>query len=176
MDKKLQSAEGHFLFNVDILIDARTNPLALQYLLELLNSGDKVTDFKINSGQELGKKIAALLGTAPSVSAQNTASAPAPAQAASQTAPKNQAASQVNHAPKPEAPAPAAAVSDAYGWIRQYIKSNKLVRLRANRQGKQLSLPCRILNFDDATKTISVYHVDEKQVYSFKLNEIDEFQ
>ena len=41
MDKKLQNTDGNYLFNVDILINARTNPLALQYLLEMLNSNDK---------------------------------------------------------------------------------------------------------------------------------------
>lgn len=65
--------------------------------------------------------------------------------------------------------------ADAYGKIRQYIQNNQLVRLRANRYGKQVSMPCRILNFDEAANSISVYHVDEKQVYSFNLNEIDEF-
>ncbi|MNI96644.1 hypothetical protein D3C76_1616320 [compost metagenome] len=64
---------------------------------------------------------------------------------------------------------------DAFGQIRTFIQENRLVRLIANRQGKQVSLPCRILNFDEAAGTLNVYHVDEKQVYMFNLNEIDEF-
>ncbi|MNW59410.1 hypothetical protein D3C74_373240 [compost metagenome] len=74
----------------------------------------------------------------------------------------------------PSKPAPEIPV-DAFEKIRQYIKNNQLVRLRTNRPGKQVSMPCRILNFDDTAYTISVYHVDEKQVYTFNLNEIDEF-
>ena len=53
MNKKLQHTDGNYLFNVDILINARTNPLALQYLLEILNNNEHATDFKINSGLEL---------------------------------------------------------------------------------------------------------------------------
>lgn len=64
MDKKLQHTDGNYLFNVDILINARTNPLALQYLLEMLNNSDKITDFNINSGLELGRTIETLLRSA----------------------------------------------------------------------------------------------------------------
>lgn len=64
MDEKLQHTDGNYLFNVDILINARTNPLALQYLLEMLNNNDKITDFNINSGLELGRTIDSLLRSA----------------------------------------------------------------------------------------------------------------
>lgn len=70
---------------------------------------------------------------------------------------------------------PSETPADVFGKIREYIQSNQLVRLRANRHGKQVSMPCRILNFDEGANSLSVYHVDEKQVYTFKLNEIDEF-
>ncbi|MDH6373912.1 hypothetical protein M2444_005755 [Paenibacillus sp. PastF-3] len=174
MDEKLQHTDGNYLFNVDILINARTNPLALQYLLEMLNNNDKITDFNINSGLELGRTIDSLLRSAKL--ALNQSSAPP----TSFKLPPKTAKKQLN---KPidkqaELPAQQSAIetpADAYGKIRQYIQNNQLVRLRANRYGKQVSMPCRILNFDEAANSISVYHVDEKQVYSFNLNEIDEF-
>lgn len=177
MDKKLQHTDGNYLFNVDILINARTNPLALQYLLEMLNSNEKITDFNINSGLELGKTIDNLLRSAklalkqePATAAQVPFKLPVkqPGKPAEKPEPKNVPADT-------PAATTAATPADAYGKIRLYIQNNQLVRLRANRHGKQVSMPCRILNFDEAANSLSVYHVDEKQVYTFKLNEIDEF-
>lgn len=79
MDKKLQNTDGNYLFNVDILINARTNPLALQYLLEILNNNsDKVTDFKINSGLELGRSIDTLLRSAKAALNQEPVQPPVP--------------------------------------------------------------------------------------------------
>ena len=67
------------------------------------------------------------------------------------------------------------ALNDAHSKIRQYIENKQLVRLITNKHGKQISMPCRTDNFDEAANLINVYHVDEKQVYSFNLYEIDEF-
>ncbi|MDQ0191862.1 hypothetical protein [Paenibacillus wynnii] len=173
MDKKLQSTDGNYLFNVDILINARTNPLAMQYLLELLNNHDKVTDFNINSGLELGRTIDSLLRSA-KLALKQEISPPIPVDLPQKIAVKQTPSPLIQL--KPQQPTPQAMEpSDAFVQIRQYIQSNQLVRIRANRHGKQVSMPCRILNFDETAKTLSVYHVDEKQVYTFKLNEIDEF-
>ncbi|WP_410512092.1 hypothetical protein PaeBR_18910 [Paenibacillus sp. BR2-3] len=173
---KLQSTDGNYLFNVDILINARTNPLALQYLLELLNNHDKVADFNINSGLELGRTIDSLLRSAKlALNQEITPPVPVklPARAAVKPAP---AQSEPPIQPtEPVQAQQAMGPSDAFGQIRQYIQNKQLVRIRANRHGKQVSMPCRILNFDETATTLSVYHVDEKQVYTFKLNEIDEF-
>jgi hypothetical protein len=60
--------------------------------------------------------------------------------------------------------------------ISQYIESNKLIRLNINKgRGVKMSIPCRVINFDASSQLLTVYHVDEKQVYSFGLNEIDDF-
>lgn len=167
MDKKLQNTDGNYLFNVDILINARTNPLALQYLLEMLNNSDKVTDFNINSGLELGRTIDTLLRSA-RIALKQESTPPVPFKVPVKPA-NDQSESRTLSKPASEIPV------DAFEKIRQYIKNNQLVRLRTNRPGKQVSMPCRILNFDETAHTISVYHVDEKQVYTFKLYEIDEF-
>lgn len=177
MDKKLQNTDGNYLFNVDILINARTNPLALQYLLEMLNNSDKVTDFKIISGLELGRSIDTLLRSAKAALNQES---PQPVPIKLPPKPMNEKPviekPLIEKTDKPNASKSASEGSvDAFAKIRHYIKSNQLVRLRTNRPGNQVSMPCRILNFDEASSTISVYHVDEKQVYTFKIYEIDEF-
>ncbi|EXX91679.1 hypothetical protein BG53_08755 [Paenibacillus darwinianus] len=60
--------------------------------------------------------------------------------------------------------------------IRSYIAANKLIRLNVNKgRGVKLSVPCRILSYDESKLAVTVYHVDEKQVYIFDLNEIDDF-
>jgi hypothetical protein len=60
--------------------------------------------------------------------------------------------------------------------IRQYIDNNKLIRLKINKgRGVKMNIPCRVINFDASSQLLTVYHVDEKQVYSFTLNEIDDF-
>lgn len=170
MDKKLQNTDGNYLFNVDILINARTNPLALQYLLEMLNSNEHITDFNIHSGLELGRTIDSLLRSAKIALHQETPP-PTPIKLPAKQA-KKQSAQQA----KPEAEeVQENETSDVQGKIRQYIQNNQLVRIRANRRGQQVSIPCRILNFDESANSISVYHVDEKQVYTFSLYEIDEF-
>ncbi|MBP2112167.1 hypothetical protein [Paenibacillus silagei] len=176
MDKKLQHTDGNYLFNVDILINARTNPLALQFLLEMLNSSDKVTDFNINSGLELGRAIDHLLKSA-KMALKNDSFTPAPVPVKLPEKPADSQAAKPAEKPaaKKPAAAPAETPADVFGKIRQYIQNNQLVRLRANRHGKQVSMPCRILNLDETENSLSVYHVDEKQVYTFKLNEIDEF-
>ncbi|MFD2329858.1 hypothetical protein ACFSR7_11465 [Cohnella sp. GCM10020058] len=60
--------------------------------------------------------------------------------------------------------------------IREYIKTSRLIRITVNRpKGDKLSVPCRVVNFDPDNELLTVYHVDEKSVYSFRLNEIDDF-
>lgn len=60
--------------------------------------------------------------------------------------------------------------------IRALMKSNALIRLIVNKGlGIMLNIPCRIINMDEKDNLITVYHVDEKQVYTFRLNEIEDF-
>ncbi|CAM3371549.1 hypothetical protein PALA111701_05745 [Paenibacillus lactis] len=173
--------EDHgFLFNVDILVKSPSNALALQYLLEMLNGKSEVVDFRIKSGMELGEIINTLVqakktSVITKASQKMTpASLPVektkPSQAASPPAAQNVSASK----PPVTASAPETG-TDPFEWIKMYSKDNRLVRLTTNRHGKQTSLPCRILNYDESNFLVNVYHVDEKQVYTFKLNEIDEF-
>lgn len=55
------------------------------------------------------------------------------------------------------------------------MKSNTLVRLLINRGfGVSMNIPCRIINMDESERLITAYHVDEKQVYTFRMNEIED--
>ncbi|SDT25451.1 hypothetical protein SAMN05444162_3570 [Paenibacillaceae bacterium GAS479] len=64
----------------------------------------------------------------------------------------------------------------ALDMIRCCLEDGRLVRLSINRgKGVQLSVPCRIINLDEETGLLTVYHVDEKQVYTFSIGEIDDF-
>ncbi|WP_169823394.1 hypothetical protein [Paenibacillus yonginensis] len=57
-------------------------------------------------------------------------------------------------------------------WIQSHISSNRLVRVLIQTPKGRLSIPCRILNYVPKEELINIYHVDEKQVYTYKLNEI----
>ncbi|CAM3746991.1 hypothetical protein COLU111180_06455 [Cohnella lubricantis] len=60
--------------------------------------------------------------------------------------------------------------------IRGYIQSNQLIRITINKgKGVKLSWPCRVVNFDPALELLTLYHVDEKKVYTVNLNEVDDF-
>lgn len=70
-----------------------------------------------------------------------------------------------------------ARLQDVENQLRSYIEQNRLLRLRINKgKGITLNLPCRILNYDASNQLLNVYHVDEKQVYAFNLNEIEDMQ
>ncbi|WP_372635692.1 hypothetical protein [Cohnella sp.] len=73
-------------------------------------------------------------------------------------------------APKPSEPNPLEL------RIRFFIETSKLIRININKgRGIKLSIPCRVLNYDADKQLITAYHVDEKQVYTVGLNEIDDF-
>ncbi|MCD1261728.1 hypothetical protein B5M42_023275 [Paenibacillus athensensis] len=167
--------KGH-LFNVDIFIESASNGLALEKLLQLLHSSG-VKDYQINSGVTLGKIIEANLEAysdsqtpikLPDASRKPTEAKPAEAAPARKDAVKKPAS----------APAPAAASSDeTMGKVLEQFKlNNTLIRLTVVKgKGVRLNMPCRILNFDAASQNVTVYHVDEKKVYLFKINEIEDF-
>lgn len=150
---KTHSEQSAFLFNVDLLVQADTNPLAMERLLHLLNQCG-FADYRIVSGVELGKLITQL-------------------ETGSTAEPKK-----TNLSPdvKNSAPQPAAAWPAVNDRIQLIISENRLIRLSVNKgYGVKLSIPCRIINYDENSLMLTVYHVDEKQVYSFSLNEIDDF-
>jgi hypothetical protein len=164
-----------FLFNVDIMIEEDTNGRALEKLLQLLNSSS-VEDYQVKQGIELGKKIEVALKQA-ILKDKGTSSAP-------------DAAKQPKEAPRTESPGKPQGKAQESGaqaakddphrviWeqLQQLKESNKLIRLTVVKgKGVKLSIPCRILSTDPSVGNVTVYHVDEKKVYLFKINEIDDF-
>lgn len=183
MNKNTPNDDNGYLFNVDILIKSPSNALALQQLLEMLNSKDEVIDFRIKSGMELGEIIDSLIqakkrsviSMASKFPSLNEPSSSKKDSSAKNASNKGTPPPEKEKKPAADASAPLTTENDPYERIKIYSKDNRLVRLTANRNGKHVSLPCRILNYDDSTQMVNVYHVDEKQVYTFNVNEIDEF-
>jgi hypothetical protein len=68
-----------------------------------------------------------------------------------------------------------AGLRDIISQIQTFIKNNTLIRLSILKgKGVKLSVPCRVLNYEEATQSVTVYHVDEKKVYQYSLSEIDD--
>ncbi|WP_411345793.1 hypothetical protein ACE3MZ_07300 [Paenibacillus sp. WLX1005] len=170
MNKQQTNDATEFLFNVDLMITGTSNAVALQKLLDILNSQAELADFRIVNGIKLGAKIEKAVAAA----GNNQTPVDLKSQSDSKKAPSKPAA-------QPEQTKAAAQLhekieNDMGNWLSLYIQGNQLIRLTLNRRGERVSIPCRILKYDNEDQTISVYHVDEKQVYTFKLNEIDDFQ
>ncbi|MDF2958794.1 MAG: hypothetical protein K0S39_529 [Paenibacillus sp.] len=168
-----QPSNRKFLFNVDILIEEETNGRALEKLLHVLNTAD-IQDYLIKEGILLGKSIEIALRE--TISKQKASSGDIPAQTLK---PDPKASGKSGSA----APQPAAKCSAEDGqhraiWeqFQKFKQGNTLIRLTIIKgKGIKLNLPCRILNVDHSSGNVSVYHVDEKQVYLFNINEIDDF-
>ncbi|MDT0121905.1 hypothetical protein Q9R46_04585 [Paenibacillus sp. RRE4] len=185
-----------YLFNVDILIKSRSNALALQSLIEFINKEEQIADFRIHSGIELGQIIEAMTRakTNSTDSNPNFLESPQPSNeklasskldqivgsVSSKSQPQQSVAKESNSkVDKKKSTADTSHVADSNSfdaWIESLIKENRLTRIVVNnKHGKHQSIPCRILNFDRDNNVVSIYHVDEKQVYTFRTNEIDEF-
>jgi hypothetical protein len=161
--EKLPSSQNQssYVFNIEVLVEGKNNAAALETLLHALNNTGFV-DYRILSGIKLGELI--------DERKQNAATA--------QDIPLQADSNEVK--PKPKAadkPAPHSLEHLSYfDKIRAIMKNNTLIRLIVNKGlGIKLSIPCRIINMDEAENIITVYHVDEKQVYTFRLNEIEDF-
>ncbi|NEW07831.1 hypothetical protein GK047_17670 [Paenibacillus sp. SYP-B3998] len=150
---------GH-LFTVEILIEDATNGLALEKLLHLLNA-NTIKDYQIIQGIQLGKLIELNVKKESHSAPQHIKRAiPVSAPATQVTAP----------------PTPIPASEKIIDQLETFKANNTLIRLTVIKaKGIKLNLPCRILNYDNSSQNVTVYHVDEKKVYLFKLNEIDDY-
>lgn len=155
--------QSSFLFNIEVLVEGRQNAEALEQLIHTLNQSGFL-DYRILSGIQLGNLI-------DERKAASTAATDVPLQSSKPITIGKQKA-------EPTTKTTAAPIESLSGFdkIRALMKSNALIRLIVNKGlGIKLSIPCRIINMDEAGDLISVYHVDEKQVYTFRLNEIEDF-
>jgi hypothetical protein len=155
-DSNASPKNGH-LFTVEILIEEETNGLAMEKLLHLLNV-DAIKDYQILKGIQLGQLIElnTKQGSPASLHTNKKTVVPTPA-----------STGRTN---------PTEAANHIVEQLESFKTNNTLIRLTVIKaQGIKLSLPCRILNFDASSQNVTVYHVDEKKVYLFKLNEIDDY-
>ncbi len=152
MSKPNNSSDVSYLFKVEVMINASSNGAALEQLLHALNAGN-FADYRIGSGIQLGAAIDQALAAT-----QKAKAAPAPVKETAKAA-------------KETAKADPLEVR-----IRHYIDSKQLIRLNINKGlGVKMNIPCRVINFEAGSQMLTVYHVDEKQVYTVRLNEIDDF-
>lgn len=168
-----------YLFNIEVLVKDKTNALALQALLQLLNNAENIIDYRINSGIELGSIIESLLTAKKQTMITNSY------KRVTANAQNKKKSPGVNPAPLNEETKTSEPIRDNFAhmanngefgkWIQKHISENRLIRLSVTRNGERTSIPCRILNFIPETYAINVYHVDEKQVYTFNLSEIIDF-
>ncbi|MNN28504.1 hypothetical protein D3C81_1420760 [compost metagenome] len=170
------------------MVKDETNAKALQSLLHLLNNANNIIDYRINSGIELGEIIDSLLKAKKQSlisksykrlkandetknSSEDTVSTTAQPASGSQSSKKSAAQSKQ----EPNSFKEIAQSKDFQDWIQKYISGNRLVRIVIKKGEERISIPCRILNFLPESYNLTVYHVDEKQVYTFKLSEIVDF-
>ncbi|MOA27681.1 hypothetical protein D3C78_1485710 [compost metagenome] len=144
-----------FVFNVEILVEGENNALALEQLLSSLNNGNFI-DYRILSGIQLGEQIDERKANAASI--------------------KNISVTNPSSAGHQQKDVPAAQSLDGLERIKSIMKDNTLIRLAVNKGlGIKINIPCRIINMDEKEQLITVYHVDEKQVYTFRMTEIEDF-
>jgi hypothetical protein len=202
MTKRDQTRQNEqaFLFTVDILVRGRSNGAALERVVSLLNGSEEIVDYRVTDGLRLG----CVIDEAIRLSRQDdsakpgdphlTEPSPSPAAAEpGQPAGKGGSAARKETGNRPDRDEQAGGgkkgtsgktgkpsgesgtLSPLLGQISEYIASRQLVRLTVLKgRGVKLSIPCRLLNYDESANNLTVYHVDEKKVYTVKLAEIDD--
>jgi hypothetical protein len=169
---------NNHLFQVEILLEDASHALAIAALMQVLNHS-KVKDFRITGGIELGKVIEAALASAQAPLASAAPLSNLPPASFDKVPSSKPAASQVPAPPAQKKQTKVYTPDDKEKLqselFEEYRKSGTLIRLTVVKaKGVKLSMPCRVLNFDVADSQLTIYHVDEKRVYSFKLNEIED--
>ncbi len=178
VSKQQSNKQGH-LFTVEILIEEETNGKALEKKLLGLLDNPQISDYRIIRGIALGPVISAALNRQSSDTSADPQANSAPDAASGSSSGHGELGhsspgSSPNPADKPFFTASAGNLG-IQEVLQEYRRKNVLVRLNVIKaKGIKLSLPCRILNMDAGSGNVSVYHVDEKTVYTFHLNEIDE--
>jgi len=166
MEVKPKNPKQGYLFTVEIMLEEMSNGLALEKLLQLLNRSEAVADYKVVSGIELGKLI----------ELNRPSSSPSPSKPAKAAVKQPQAKQTVEAKEKPKSSPQAVVYQSILEQFEQLKNNNQLIRLSiVKSKGLRLSMPCRIVHFDSNEQTVTVYHVDDKKVYTFGLNEVEDF-
>ncbi|CDN45723.1 hypothetical protein [Paenibacillus sp. P22] len=137
-----------YSFQTDLIIDAVTRDLAEARLKQLLQSAG-ISTYKIGRSSLVGA----------SFPEEDIPSG------------MRKAGSGSTEAAQPSSGSGSSGVTST---LLHHMEQKTLVRLSINKgKGVRMSIPGRILNIEN--ELITVYHVDEKQVYTFLLQEIDDF-
>lgn len=174
------SGSGSFIYNIEVLVEGKTHALALERLIHSLNRSGFL-DYRVTSGIQLGAQIDNRKASAPGWSEVPIGTSPpgsAAAMARQQSGTPQAAGDKAGMPPAASGKKGIQELDGLNGFdkIRAIMKNNTLIRLIVNKGlGIKLSIPCRIINIDENENLITVYHVDEKQVYTFRLNEIEDF-
>lgn len=155
-----------FLFKLEVTMLAPRYEIALDHLIRALRAGG-ISDYRILSGVCASGAEAERPGwPGTELRAQiygngtDTPAAPGP---------KSSPGSRTKSLEKTRVP------EELVERLNAYINGGKLVRLRVNKdRGVKMDFPGRILNLDQETRNMTVYHVDEKKVYIVALNEVDD--
>ncbi|MCU6710394.1 hypothetical protein M6D81_16995 [Paenibacillus sp. J5C_2022] len=149
-----------YVYQLEVMIEDDSHTAALEQLIRRMN-GSGFLDYKITSGIQLGQLIE---------ERKSDASSTIPIPIEPQSGEVSQQGDQ-SHAPADPA------VHDTFHSFRKVMSNNTLIRLIVNRGlGIKMSIPCRIININENEQLLTIYHVDEKQVYTFRMNEIEDFQ
>lgn len=160
-EDKAKSTKQHYVFNVDIVIEGYNKGMALEILAGLLKL-TAIKDFQINSGILVEREEFAAAKPKKKEFSKNTEMNSDP----------KRTETKLIQEKVPEVKVEALHIINQ---IEQFKKNNTLIRLSILKgKGVKLSIPCRILNYDDQTRNVTIYHVDEKKVYQYSLNEIED--
>lgn len=194
-DKSRFEKKKH-LFQVEILVEEPTHMMALAALLQALNH-PHVADFRIMQGIQFGKEIEKTLkeskGERFAVPPHQAVPVKVPSPNGSEKAdpgkpgtgpagvkpssgePAGGKTKEPAPSKKPDSPIGNNKSSLSFDNLADLQEKGTLVRIVAVKEkGIRLSIPCRILRFDSDGQQLTIYHVDEKKVYSFNLNEIED--
>jgi hypothetical protein len=158
MEKKTEMNKKAYLFHVEVLVEGYNKAMAQEALLALLRS-EKVKTVQIQSATQTDIR---------------------PNEEEVQKRKKRETSKNSEVKPSEMKRQETKLGSNAgyqhiINQIEDFKVNNTLIRLSIVKgKGIKLSVPCRVLNYDDITQNVTIYHVDEKQVYQYSLNEIDE--
>jgi len=165
-----EMSKSSYVYNVQLLIEDEHHASALAQLLNKLNAANFI-DYKILSGIELGQELDARIANAGS-----KATIPIQQQDKNGKAASSPTKSTATNDSDKKKDSKEDSYSHSLDIFHQFKSKNKLIRLIVNRGlGIKSSIPCRVINVSEQESIITVYHVDEKQVYTFRLNEIEDY-
>ncbi|CAM3445853.1 hypothetical protein [Marinicrinis lubricantis] len=164
-----QSKNNSYLFTVDLLIEGASHADAVDVITKILTD-PRIKDYKIQKGSDVGKWVEAVYEQMK----KNPPSLP-DEPFASQSEKDFDSSNKPTDKQSKDANSQSDSEKVIIELLEQYKAKGTLVRLKVLKgKGIHLNIPCRILNHDPSTRNVSVYHVDEKKVYLFHINEIED--